>query len=487
MNSRRPAGGARAPLPAVGLALVGLGCSTAPHFVGEGGGAAATTSTTVGTTGAGGAGGDGGAGPEVLWAERFGDAAAQSASWVVIDGAGDLVVAGEFAGSIDLGSGPLTSAGDQDIFVAKLTLNGNLLWAQRFGGAGLDTVGKLAVGADGSVVLAGSFMGDIAFGGLTMTSAGSSDVFVAKLTSGGGAVWAKRFGDAAAAQGERGGGVAIGEGGAIYVATQFFGTIDLGLGAHTSQGEQDILVAKLDASGTPVWSVAAGSPTADSCSSVAVAPDGSILVAGGHDAGFHTALMDLASAGGHDVFALRLDAGGTLVDAKGYGSLADDAAHATSARAFVGVLGGPTDFGVGDVPVASAGDAFVARYDVLGGVAWAKAFGGAKEELFTGVVEDAQGNEILTGAAASVVDFGGGALPARGGLDAVVVALDAAGSHMWSRRFGGPGADSAMTAAVAPDGSVVVVGAFEDTADFGGGIALTSAGDRDAFVLRLVP
>lgn len=59
------------------------------------------------------------------WSQRFGDASSssntgpQQASAVAIDPAGNIIVAGEFHGTVDFGTGPLVSSGD-DIFVAKL-------------------------------------------------------------------------------------------------------------------------------------------------------------------------------------------------------------------------------------------------------------------------------------------------------------------------------------------------------------------------------
>ncbi len=53
---------------------------------------------------------------------RYGDTAAQRAQSVAIDARGDVVVAGEFRGQIDLGTGALTSAGGTDIFVGRIQI-----------------------------------------------------------------------------------------------------------------------------------------------------------------------------------------------------------------------------------------------------------------------------------------------------------------------------------------------------------------------------
>jgi hypothetical protein len=55
-----------------------------------------------------------------LTARAFGDAAFyQSGQAIAYDPGGNMLLAGYFAGTIDFGGGPLTSAGNVDVFVAK--------------------------------------------------------------------------------------------------------------------------------------------------------------------------------------------------------------------------------------------------------------------------------------------------------------------------------------------------------------------------------
>lgn len=60
-----------------------------------------------------------------LWSRRFGDE--HLGSWIgsvtsaaTVDSAGNVLLTGYFGGTVDFGSGPLTSAGYADIFLAKL-------------------------------------------------------------------------------------------------------------------------------------------------------------------------------------------------------------------------------------------------------------------------------------------------------------------------------------------------------------------------------
>ncbi|UOQ71242.1 hypothetical protein [Hymenobacter cellulosilyticus] len=103
------------------------------------------------------------------------------------DEAGNVYLVGTFAGSMTLGSQTLTSAGGTDIFVAKRN-SGGFLWAQRAGGAGNDTAKAVTV-HNGGVYVGGMFSGATAvFGSTTLTNAGpasTTDVFVARYADAG--------------------------------------------------------------------------------------------------------------------------------------------------------------------------------------------------------------------------------------------------------------------------------------------------------------
>jgi hypothetical protein len=100
---------------------------------------------------------------------------------VATDSTGQVAVVGVFADSIDFGGGPVVSAGSYDVFVAKLDADGEHLWSQRFGDAIEQRGSDIAMDDDGNVVVTGNFYSTIDFGGGILTSAGWNDVFVVKL------------------------------------------------------------------------------------------------------------------------------------------------------------------------------------------------------------------------------------------------------------------------------------------------------------------
>jgi hypothetical protein len=190
------------------------------------------------------------------------------------DASGNVYVAGFFQGTLALGDlAALTSAGSLDAFVAKWSpATSRFVWAQRAGGTGGNDAAYGVAVSGANVYVAGSFTGTAGFGATSLVSAGSDDVFVAKLTDAGpGAsfAWAQRAGgtshDAAY-------GVAVG-GANVYVAGYFAGTAGFGATSLVSAGSNDAFVAKLTDAGPGasfVWAQRAGGTNDDRARGVAV-------------------------------------------------------------------------------------------------------------------------------------------------------------------------------------------------------------------------
>jgi uncharacterized delta-60 repeat protein len=91
-----------------------------------------------------------------------------------------------------------------DLYVAKYSLDGQLLWVRGYGGTNDDTLTSFTTDAAGNLFLAGSFKGRAKFGNLTVESTQridsptqtfyATDGFVAKLAPDGTPVWVKNFG-----------------------------------------------------------------------------------------------------------------------------------------------------------------------------------------------------------------------------------------------------------------------------------------------------
>jgi hypothetical protein len=236
------------------------------------------------------------------WGKRFGDAGAQAGKGVAVDAQGNVIITGDIAGKVDFGGGILTSAGATDVLLLELDAAGNHVFSKLFGDVAAQTAARVALDSVGNRIITGSAAGKVNFGGGALTSAGGTDIFVAKLTSGGMHLWSKLYGGATN-QDPRD--LAVDPSGAVLVAGDFTGTVDFGGGALTSAGVTDGFIVKLDPFGAHVWSKKQGDAVAQSVSGIAA--DATGIFAVGTFAGAVTfGGATLTSAGATDVMLAKL-------------------------------------------------------------------------------------------------------------------------------------------------------------------------------------
>ncbi|MBI4699924.1 MAG: hypothetical protein HY744_01955 [Deltaproteobacteria bacterium] len=234
-----------------------------------------------------------------LWSKPFGDAAGQAGFGVVSAADGAVLLAGYFMGAVDFGGGSLTSAGLWDMFVTKLDKDGKHLWSKRFGDASYDYGYGITAAADGGVLLSGSFQGTVDFGGGPLTSA-DAGIFVARFDSDGTHLWSKRFGTGV------GRAIASSANGTVLLTGYFTGSADFGGGTLTSAGSYDIFVAKFDKDGNHLWSKRIGDPSDQHGYAIAVDASGAVLLTGAFKGSADFGGGPLTSAGDWDIFVAKL-------------------------------------------------------------------------------------------------------------------------------------------------------------------------------------
>lgn len=445
------------------------------------------------------------------WPASFGNAfgagsTGEDSGYVVTtDASGNVYLTGIFEGTVDFDPGPgtvnLTSAGGHDLFVAKYSASGALVWARRFGAAGTDRGHGLAVDGAGNVYLTGFFSGTVSFGAQSLTATNGRDIFVAKLDSAGAVVWARRMG---AHEDDEGQGVVVDGAGNVYVTGRFQGQdspADFGPFSLVSAGGRDIFVTKLDSAGSFLWARRLGGTGHDDGFGIGLDGAGSVYVTGqfrgtaDFDPGSGT--FNLISAGGADIFVAKLTGAGNFVCAQRAGGTGDDFGNALTVdgAGAVYVTGGFEGTGtIGPATLTSAGsrDVFVAKLDSACNFLWARRVGGALFDNPGGIVADGAGNVFTNGRFDGTADFDPGPgtfnLISAGGSDAFVLKLDGAGNLVWARQLGGAGDDGAYGIALDADGNVYTTGQFSGTADFDPGVGtfnLSSAGGFDTFVSKL--
>ena len=115
------------------------------------------------------------------------------------------------------------------------------------------------------------------------------------------------------------------------------------------------------------------------------------------------------------------------------------------------------DFGAGAVKARGKTDIFLVKYDPNGKQLWSKQFGGNDDDVGAGLAVDEFGNLILAGWFWRTIDFGGGPRESAGQNDMVLDKFGPDGSHLWSHSYGGDQPDFARGVALTKDGAAVLV------------------------------
>lgn len=442
---------------------------------------------------------------EALWFRQIGDTSTGDTTvGVAVDADGNVAVLGKFTGTVDVGGEVLIANATQNMYVAKLDGGtGTAIWVKQFGATSLNP-GGVATDAVGNVVVVGGFGGSIDFGGGTLTSAGSNDVFVAKFSAASGAYgWQKRFGGAGIDDAHA---VAIDTDGDVAIAGSFRcasqpctsqPSLTFGGSSHTNVGNADLFVAKLTGvDGSHVWSKMFGSTGNDIASGVGSDSEQNIVAIGEFAGTINFGGGNRVSAGLADVLLLKLDgADGAHLYSLRFGSTSDDRGHdlaiGSAGQVFaIGSFNGTVNFGGAQSLSAGAGEAsFVAKYTLAGAHAWSSTFT-TTGEVFAGAVA-AGGPGFLTllgsfcGTLTLDVDLSAaGTCPDH---DVFIAAYsDVTGDPIRSVRHGGTGSEIGFDVAQSIDGNIYGAGNFTGFAEFAGA-GYTSHGGTDGFVVGLGP
>lgn len=325
-----------------------------------------------------------------LQAVRAGSGNVCNASAVLIDTDGTVVVGGTFSG-LTIGFGPFTlvnadnvglgSSGDA--FVARLSRAGAWVQASRAGGNSLEGVMTLALDGQGNVVVGGYFVSAVAaFGPIQLINAnngtsgfGSDDIFVARLDRAGNWVQAVRAGGLGHDYPTD---LVMEADGTMVIAGNFFSSV-AAFGAirllNTGQ-EADVFVARLSPAGVWTSALGTGGPNYDSINDIALAPDGSLVVAGDFNGPYSTIggikMLNSDNAGIYfDAYVARLDRSGVWTQAVRAGSITSDAAtrisvNADGSVAVAGYFTGSASFGPFTRRSVGGNDIYVACLSAAG-------------------------------------------------------------------------------------------------------------------------
>jgi len=258
------------------------------------------------------------------WVVQAGGYADDRGYGIKIDTGGYCYVTGYFQHTASFGTYSLTASGIHgysDIFVAKVDSNGSWEWATRAGGVYSDRGCGLTVDETGSSYVTGYFDEAATFGSSSLTSNGNRDIYVAKLDLGDNWLWAANAGST---DNDIGYGITIDDGVNSYVIGCFTGIATFGSSVLISSGYSDIFVAKIDTSGNWQWATKAGGIVYDSGYDITTDNAGNGYVTGGFYSTANFGSYSLTSSGDYDIFVGEIDSEGNWKWVTQAGGFLDD-------------------------------------------------------------------------------------------------------------------------------------------------------------------
>ncbi len=245
-----------------------------------------------------------------VWLKRAGGSLFDEVNGMMCDGT-HLYMTGFYTGNASFETTTLNSSGtnDTEIFLAKYDLKGDLVWVTDAGGPGEDAGADVVKDGAGDLVVTGEFGNTASFGSSVVSSVAFSDVFIAKYDDSGSNIWATSGGgksnDVAAA-------IGYDNSGNVYICGSIGDTATFGSYTVLDNGFGNVFVAKLNASGAWQWAKGGGSNSGDWIYDMSVRKnDGNTYVTGYLNGPGSFGTKFIPSNGVNDAFVMRYNNAGT--------------------------------------------------------------------------------------------------------------------------------------------------------------------------------
>ena len=337
------------------------------------------------------------------------------------------------------------SLGSTDIFIAEYDASGTFTRVTTIAGSGTDLANSIEMDNNGDLIITGLFSGLLSFVANSTTddlfTNEPSAAFMAKFSSTGSFIWSKMI--------EGPGGVVINDmeldnNGNIYTTGSFGADTDFNPNPNISNvltlsGITDAFLAKYNSNGAYLWAKAIQGIDLEVSENVEVTEDGNIVIAG-----YFQNSVDL-----------NPNAGSNFVTAVGQR------------------------------------DVFLANYSPNGSYRWGKSFGGSGNEYCYGLATDNQRRIFLAGTFQGTTDVNPDAnqtasLTSNGDADIFFARYDSVGNYEWSMSAGGSNGDFIQDIEVDNILNIHGTGWYQGTSSFFGNLSLTSNGDRDILITKVL-
>lgn len=336
-------------------------------------------------------------------------------------------------GYIITGSSFPNNPWDSDLYVIRTDNNGNTLWTKTYGGLDMEIGVDLKQTTDNGFIICGYYAD---------SGPGGFDVWLLKTNSSGDTLWTNTYGGA------------FNDYGNSVFQTDDGGYVIIGSTESYGAGSSDYWILKTNASGDSLWSTTYGGLYNEIAFEAQATSDGGYIIAG------YKQIQGYTNA---DVWLLKIYSNGEEEWSQTYGGDYGELAYSVQETADAGfILSGYTrSFGSG------GDDVYLIKTDMYGDTLWTKTFGGASNDAGNSVFETAEGDFIVCGNTFSFSE--------DGDMDLWLIKTDISGYTLWTRTYGGTGAELGYSVIESFDGKLTACGF---TSSYG-------AGNKDVWLLHL--
>ena len=264
-----------------------------------------------------------------------------------------------------LGSGKsFKKSNGRDLYIAKLSLEGKLLWQKSFGGDRDEFAGGIAGTNDGGVLAVGSTE--------SFSKKGYKDIYIVRLDKDGNEISIKTIG-----------GKLNDEANAL-TRTADGNFVVVGSREVHHSGDADFFIMKLNQDGKRIWAKTLGQKENDVLLAVTPTPNGGIVTTG-KTRSYNSEQTDLA--------VMNFNKNGKLIWFKIYGFKYYDEGTAISMTKDGGyvVAGKTNSMGKGDF------DAYILALSSKGELRWSKLYGKENRDIAHGITRTSDGKVIIVG------------------------------------------------------------------------------------------
>ncbi len=416
--------------------------------------------------------------PDWQWAKSAGGANTDIGNGICTDSSGNIYITGNFSSPTTFFAGTtITNNGTNtnDVFLAKFTPSGSLVWVKSFGGPGNDYGYALAIDVNDNVYMSGLFTSaSISFDAFTLTTAAPRAMYIVKFDSDGNAIWCKSCDGTGGAQPNT---VTTGPDGSVYVGGNFSeGSINFGATTltRTSPNGTNLYLVKYDASGNVLWAKNAGGTVLNNsahCADIETDGNNNVFITGNFLApqmSFGSVIVPNHTPAKSEIYLAKFNTAGNEVWAINAGGDFDDIARGMTIDKggniwITGWFQTAASFGTISFSAAGIYDAYLAKYNASGTAVWAERFGGGMSDYGTGLCMGNNGNINLAGSfRSSSIDVGSNTFTnhSTGSLDLYVANFDTSGNLQWAKAAGSNRDDAFYSVVAGTGDSLYYTGFF---------------------------